>query len=464
MNPLFAIVDIETTGGYAANNGITELAIVLHDGKKTIKRFETLVNPLQTIPRYIQALTGITDDMVSGAPTFEEIAPNIHELLKDAVFIAHNVNFDYSFVKHQLASCGFDLHAKKLCTVRLSRKVFPGYPSYSLGNICRELGISNTMRHRAGGDADATTTLFEKILLNDNQGHVQAMLKSRNKEQYLPPNLPAEQVDQLPYVAGVYYFHDQKGKVVYVGKAKNIKNRVRSHFSNNKPNQQKQEFLRTIYSISYQTSGTELIAYLMECIEIKRLWPRYNRSLKRFEQVFGLFDFEDQNGYRRLAIEKIRRNMQPLYTFSLLAEGQMLLRRLIKQFNLCPKLCFLQKDPGYCEGIREHYCNGACEQNEPAPEYNKRLNEAIHSLQQDLPSFILKDAGRNNREQSCILIERGKFYGLGYIDESVQVRGIEDLKHYLTPYTENGYMRGLVYQYIAKWPNKRIDLSSLPVG
>jgi len=462
LNPLFAIVDIETTGGYAANNGITELAIVLHDGKKTIDRFETLINPQQSIPRYIQALTGITDEMVCDAPSFEQVAPKVYELLKEAVFIAHNVNFDYSFVRYQLESCGFDLNAKKLCTVRLSRKVFPGYPSYSLGNICRELGISNTMRHRAGGDADATTSLFEKILLNDAGGHIEAMLKGRNKEQYLPPNLPAEQVDQLPYVAGVYYFHDQKGKVVYVGKAKNLKNRVKSHFSNNKPNQQKQEFLRTIHSITYQTSGTELIAYLMECIEIKRLWPKYNRSLKRFEQVFGLFVFEDQNGFLRLAIEKIKKNIHPLYTFSLLAEGHILLRRLIKQFDLCPKLCFMQRDPGPCEGVREHYCHGACEQKELPHLYNQRLNEAIDSLRQDLPSFILRDAGRHHCEQSCILIEHGKFYGLGYIDESVQVTGIEDLKHYLTPYAENGYMRGLVYQHIAKWPNKRIDLQAQP--
>ncbi|HMH31387.1 MAG TPA: exonuclease domain-containing protein, partial [Puia sp.] len=260
MNPLFAIVDIETTGGYAANNGITEIAIVLHDGKKEITRYETLVNPLVPIPRYIQSLTGITDEMTAEAPLFEEVAPTIHALLKEAVFVAHNVNFDYSFVKYQLEACGLELDSKKLCTIRLSRKVFPGMPSYSLGNLCRELGIEITGRHRAGGDTDATVRLFERILAMDSQGHIQVMLKGKNKEQYLPPNLPAEQVDQLPFVAGVYYFHDQKGKVIYVGKARNLLNRVRSHFSNNKPNQQKQEFLRTIHSISYQTSGTELIA------------------------------------------------------------------------------------------------------------------------------------------------------------------------------------------------------------
>ena len=161
---MYAIVDIETTGGYAANNAITEVAIVLHDGNRELKRYETLVRPGMTIPRYVQALTGITDEMVEDAPYFEEVAPFIYEWLKDAIFVAHNVNFDYSFLKSQLKACGFELDCKKLCTVRLSRKTFPGAPSYSLGRICQYLGITIPNRHRAGGDADATVWLFESIL------------------------------------------------------------------------------------------------------------------------------------------------------------------------------------------------------------------------------------------------------------------------------------------------------------
>ena len=454
---MYAIVDIETTGSFAANNGITELAIVLYDGKRITNRYETLVNPLQSIPRYVQALTGITDEMTASAPLFEEIAAEVYEYLKDAIFLAHNVNFDYSFIKHQLATCGFDLNTKKLCTIRLSRKVFPSQPSYSLGNLCRQLGIELSNRHRAGGDADATVRLFEKILANDTQGHVQFMLKGKNKEQYLPPNLPAEQIDRLPYTAGVYYFHDQKGKVIYVGKAKNVKSRVRSHFSNNNPHHQKQEFLRNIYSISWQDCGTELMAYLFECIEIKRLWPKYNRSLKRFEQTYGMYVFEDRNGYMRLVIEKRKRHIQPIYTFSLLAEGQTLLRKLVRQFGLCPKLCFVQTDDDACAGIKDQYCSGACEQKEPASVYNERLSRAIQSLTESLPSFALADNGRHGREYSYVLIERGKFYGMGYLETDITIRDIDGLKDHLTAYPENDYMRGLVYQYAARWPNKKID-------
>jgi DNA polymerase-3 subunit epsilon len=209
----------------------------------------------------VQALTGITDEMVAGAPFFEEVAPFIHEWLKDCVFVAHNVNFDYSFLKHQLEACGLQLDCKKLCTIRLSRKIFPGIPSYSLGNLCQHLGISVENRHRAGGDADATVRLFETILQAGGLETIREMIKGRNREQYLPVNLPAEQVQQLPLSPGVYYFHDQKGKVIYVGKAKSLRHRVISHFSNNKPGRQKQEFLRNIYSISHEVTGTELMAF-----------------------------------------------------------------------------------------------------------------------------------------------------------------------------------------------------------
>ena len=147
---MYAIVDIETTGGYAANNDITELAIVLHDGQKIVDKYQSLIRTDREIPRYIQVLTGITPAMLRTAPRFSEIAPKVYELLKDKVFVAHNVNFDFSFIKHNLEACGFDLDVSKLCTVRLTRKVFPGLPSYSLGNLCRQLDVPITQRHRAG--------------------------------------------------------------------------------------------------------------------------------------------------------------------------------------------------------------------------------------------------------------------------------------------------------------------------
>src|SRR4030095_14801848 len=260
---MYAIVDIETTGGYAANNGITEVAIVLHNGKEVEGKYQTLVNPNQKIPLYITALTGINQSMVAESPPVEVIASNIHRLLKDRIFIAHNVNFDYSFLKHHLLSAGFELSCRKICTVRLARQVFPGLPSYSLGNLCRHFDIPITDRHRAGGDAAATTLLFEHLMRNGAEPFIERALK-RSKEQSLPPFLPKEKVDNLPYGPGVYYFHDARGKVVYVGKAKNIKYRVSSHFTHNGAGKQRQDFLRTIHNVSYQSCGTELMAAILE--------------------------------------------------------------------------------------------------------------------------------------------------------------------------------------------------------
>jgi len=232
---MYAIVDIETTGSYAEANGITEIAIHVFDGIEVVAVFESLINPLQPIPPFIQQMTGITNEMVVNAPPFASIAERVYNLLQGQIFVAHNVQFDYSFVLAQLKAAGFDLNCAKLCTVRLSRQILPGYPSYSLGKLCRSLGILLENRHRAGGDTAATVALFKKLLHEDTQNHIGKSLKRSSKEWILPPHVPRTDFDQLPTKPGVYYFHDKKNKVVYVGKAINLRYRVNSHFSNDAP-------------------------------------------------------------------------------------------------------------------------------------------------------------------------------------------------------------------------------------
>jgi DNA polymerase-3 subunit epsilon len=443
---MYAIVDIETTGGYASGNGITEIAIAIHDGEKMVDFFETLINPEVPIPRYIQALTGINHAMVSQAPAFEEVASKIYDLLQGKVFVAHNVNFDYSFVKHKLSMHGYQLESKRLCTVRLGRKVLPGHLSYSLGKLCRSLDIEIEQRHRAGGDVKATVKLFEEILKNDMEGQVQAMLKGKAKEQFLPPHLPVEQVAQLPCCPGVYYFHNQKGKIVYIGKAKDLKKRVTSHFSNNKTGKQKQDFLRDIYRITYEVCGSELMAFILESVEIKRLWPLYNRSLKGFQQTFGLYMFEDGRGYQRLVIEKKKKQLQPIYTFNLLLDGINLLRKLVEEYKLCSRLCFLDVSPG--PTLADEL---------PFDEYNERVQKAVTHLQTSLPSFVVVEEAalpQANKKQGIILMENGRFYGMGYAPANVSCTHIDEAKQYVTQYPENDYIRGLVYSYASKHPKR----------
>ena len=428
---MYAIVDIETTGGYAAANDITEIAIVLHDGQGVTEVYQTLIKPSVPIPYFIQSLTGIHPLMLEDAPGFGEVAGQIHEMLQGRIFVAHNVNFDYSFVKHHLAASGLELNAQKLCTVRLARKVFPSLPSYSLGNLCRHFNIIIENRHRAGGDATATARLFDHILQNNGLVHIRESLKRTSKEQCLPLHLPREQIDSLPYSPGVYYFHNQKGKVIYVGKARNIRYRVSSHFTHNGAGRQRQDFLRNIHSVTYQTCGTELMAFILENIEIRKLWPEYNRALKNFTPVFGLYLYEDRGGYLRLILEKKKHQLRSLYTFNSLIEGNRLLNQLAEQFAL--------QSP----------------EKESADVYNNRVLEAVDHLEKQLPTFAVVDDRHDADGRSCILIEKGRFYGMGYVPDEAAVYSAEELKTYLQAYPENDYIRGLVYQYVQKRPDKK---------
>ncbi len=458
---MYAIVDIETTGTYAAANGITEISIQVFDGSRVVEKYETLINPLQHIPRFIESFTGINNAMVKDAPTFEQIAEKVHAILHDKIFVAHNVNFDYSFIKVNLETAGFAFNVKKLCTVRLSRKIFPGYPSYSLGKICDSLGINIKGRHRAGGDALATVSLFKMLLENDENKFIVSSLKNNSKEQILPPNVPKENYDILPMVPGVYYFHNAKEKIIYVGKAKNIRSRVNSHFSNNSASRQKQNFINHIYSISFKECATELMASILESVEIKRLWPAFNASQKRWEDVYSIYSFEDQNGYMRLAIEKNKRNLKPITTFHYLIHGQSILRQLTKDYNLCPKFCFLQTDHDKCIGIIEEYCNSACEKEESTNAYNNRVSDAIISLQ-DKPSFVILDKGLNYDEQSCVLVINGKIYGMGCLKNDQLSDNPEKLKELIEPIKENNFIQNLVNGYAARFPEKIMKLENVP--
>jgi DNA polymerase-3 subunit epsilon len=455
---LYAVVDIETTGGFASGNGITEISILIHDGQGVIKTFETLINPDQEIPAYIEALTGISNDMVRSAPLFGGVAADIYSLLHDKVFVAHNVNFDFSFVKHHLSLAGYELQCKKICTVRLSRKLLPGYSSYSLGKLCAALNISISNRHRAGGDAAATATLLTLLLKTDTEGAIAQALGRSSKEQVLPPNLSRSQIDRLPQVPGVYYFKDHKGDVIYVGKAKNIQKRVCSHFTGNNTGRQRQEFLKNIHTLDFEICGTELMAFILEATEIKRLWPENNRALKRYEQKYGLYVFEDQNGYMRLGIDKYRKQVPVLYSFNTVLEGHNLLRMLIKEHVLCEKLCFIQKNREACTGYDEGRCSGACLGKESAAAYNVRVKYAIGYLKSILPTFAVVDKGRTDDEQSCLLVEQGKFYGMGYISHHADIGGPEMLKSALQPYPSDDYILNLIINHTELFPQKKIAI------
>jgi len=458
----FAIVDIETTGGSADSNGITEIAIRIWDGVSIIDQFTSLVNPQIPIPLAIQALTCITNEMVRDAPVFSEIAQTVFDYLKDRVFVAHNVHFDYSFIHYALIQCGFEFRSQRLCTVRLSRKILPGIPSYSLGRLTEYLGIKHTSRHRAGGDADATVLLFHHLQKSDIQGFIPKSLKQESSLGKFPPKLPMEDILALPLLPGVYFFKNEKGKVIYVGKAVNIKKRIISHFSGNSIRKQKQEFIQKVASIHTETFSTELMALIYESHEIKRLWPELNRAQKRREDTYGLFEYMDQQGFIRLGIDKIKPSFPSIYTFGQFLQGIEMLRFLCMEFNLDPLLCSLAKKKwtdGEClpSGLEYqaqiHMHNPVENQEEGVESYNERVKHAIDFLKKDR-SFAILEEGFKEDEKSCLLLLRGEWLGMGYI--SSHLAGGEVLKQIkrLKPLKMNGFIRQTLYGYAVKYPDK----------
>ena len=280
----FAITDIETTGNGIKGNRITEVCVIIVQDGKVIDEYSSLVNPSQAIPLYIESLTGINDEMVSSAPQFSEIADKIEKITKDCVFVAHNVNFDYNIIKAEFSNLDREFKRKRLCTVRLTKKLIPGLFSYSLGNICTSINIPHIDRHRAKGDCDATVTLFQRCISLDPEFEViNQFLNQKTAASYLPPNFKSSDFEKLPVTTGVYFFKDKDGRPLYIGKAKNIKSRIKSHFQER--SNRKYKLMQETYSIDYELTGNELLALLRESELILKYYPKFNKAQKKSKQT-----------------------------------------------------------------------------------------------------------------------------------------------------------------------------------
>ncbi|MBL0032105.1 MAG: GIY-YIG nuclease family protein [Bacteroidetes bacterium] len=409
----FAIVDIETTGGNSSRNKITEVAIYIHYGEKIIDEFVSLVNPECPIAPFITNLTGISNEMVEDAPKFYQIAKDIVTLTDGAVFVAHNAQFDYGFIREEFKSLGFNYSRDYLCTVKLSRKLLPGYSSYSLGTLCQNLGISITNRHRASGDALATVKLFEMILNKDPEKEV---IRNFTKNDYLNLRFPAgfdhKMLDSIPERPGVYYFHNQDGTVIYIGKSTNIRKRVLSHFAN-KQTKKAIELRNTIRDVSFEETGNELIALLLESEEIKNNQPFFNRSQRRTVFNYGIFSRINSEGYITLYSEKVKNTEDALITAGSFVEAESILQRIQSRNNLCQKLCSTKEIKHACFGYSVHMCKGACIGKEDADEYNLRAQKALDSIQYSHQNFMIIGSGRNESENLLHILSPVVIWDLG---------------------------------------------------
>lgn len=412
---LYSVIDVETTGGSASTTKITEIAIYVFDGTRIVDSFVSLINPEKHIPSFISNLTGITNDMVLNAPKFFEIAKSVVKLTENTIFVAHNVGFDYNVIRGEFRAIGYDYRLPHLCTVKTARKILIGEPSYSLGKLCKSLNIELKGHHRASNDALATVELLKKMIAEINVAKLEEFIETEINPRELHPLLDISIIDNLPNTTGIYRFFDEFNRLIYIGKSINIRTRILQHLKNNKTKrsiQMKQE----IAKVTFNVTGSELIALLSESEEIKKFKPKFNRALRKNKFNFGVYDILDQKGYLNLTLENVNKTSAiPLATFTTKDEGIRYLNYICEKYNLCQKLLGLYPGNDSCFQFQIKSCKGACIGIENKKSYNNRLQKYIDSLEFENKDFILIEKGRTKKEKSIIEVKNGHFVGFGFI-------------------------------------------------
>ncbi len=444
---MYCILDIETTGGQFNEEGITEIAIYKYDGHEVVDQFISLVNPEKEIQPFVVKLTGINNAMLRSAPKFYEVAKRIIEITQDCIVVAHNSSFDYHILRTEFTRLGYDFIRPTLCTVELSKKLIPGMESYSLGKLVRALGIPVTDRHRASGDALATVKLFKLLLSKDTEKEILiSSIKAEIKSGLTPKLLDI--VESLPYKTGIYYIHNEKGDLVYIGKSKNIKKRVNQHFTG-KTNKCKKIQLE-VFAVTYEETGSELIALLKESEEIKINKPIYNRAQRKSIFQYALYEVLDDNGYLNLRLQKADGRKKEITAFTTLQEGKNALFRITEKYNLCQKLNGLYETQNGCFQHKIKECNGACLGIESPEEYNQRVEDFINEMTFENNNMIIIDRGRKVDERSAVLIENGIYKGYCFYDLNYQITNVEVLKNIIIPMQNNRDTRTIIQSYLRK--------------
>jgi DNA polymerase-3 subunit epsilon len=445
---MYAIVDIETTGGSTQFEKITEIAIYQHDGQEITGEFISLVNPERNIPYFITNLTGITNEMVEDAPRFYEIARKIIEMTEGRTFVAHNAHFDYSFIRQEYKSLGFNFKRSILDTVALSRKLLPGHASYSLGNICHDLNININGRHRAGGDALATVRLLEILITKDTElNEIGTSLLKNARASKLNPKLDLAKIETIPEEPGIYYFYNEKGDLIYIGKSRNLQQRISTHLSNNTTNRA-MEMRDIIADIDWEITGSELIALLKESYEIKRNKPVYNRAQRRTSFQWGIFNNYDNNGYLNYRYGPVNDEEMPVSVFTSKDKAKSKLNYFVETFSLCQKLTGLYDTEGPCFHYHVGLCKGACIGKESPEEYNVRALKAMEEFSFTRRNFFIIDKGRDNEERCAVKIINGKYTGWGYFNINDMGFGLSAVHDCINPSSDNRDIQVILKSYL----------------
>ena len=454
---MYAILDIETTGGKYDEEGITEIAIYRFDGIKILDQFSSLINPDKEIQPFVEKLTGINSKMLRNAPKFYEIAKRIIEITEDCILVAHNASFDYRILQTEFRRLGFLYELKTICTVELSQILLPDQPAYSLGKLVRNLGIPFSNQHRAHGDAKVTLKLFELLLEKDLEKkilkkHIKSSTPNKAPSQYL--NL----IDKLPSEMGVYYIHNQNKEIIYIGKSNNIKKRILNHLTGSQT--KSINLQKNISEVTFALTGGELVTLLKEQNEIKINNPIYNKNLKDRTFPIGIY-YEKTESYALLNIEQVRENKKYISVFKNKKSAKLALSKWANDYGICLQKTSLFKTEKKCFNYGIKLCDGACIGEESTEKYSKKIDVLLLEYSYPFDNFLLISKGRREGENSFVYVNERKFKGYGYFELNHQIKSYERIESRLIPMEENPDVQKLINSFIKrKKYSKLISLES----
>jgi DNA polymerase-3 subunit epsilon len=442
-------VDLETTGGNAAHHRITEVGIIRMEKGAVVDEWSSLINPECRIPSYIESFTGITNQMVAGAPRFAEIAALVLEKLRSPVFVAHNARFDYAFLRTEFRRLGVHFSAKVMCTVKLSRRLFPEYPRHSLDAVMERHRLTCTARHRALGDARVLGDFWGKLLGEIAEEKLAAAAHIVMGANKLPAHLPPDLADELPEGPGVYRFFGDHDALLYVGKSHSLRTRILGHFAAEHFSPQEQKKARQTRRIDWVETAGVLGAQLKEAEWIKAQKPLYNRRLKLQPDSFTWKAADNGCGVQLKALGDLGATQlgDCFGVFQSQKDGRKALTEIARAHSLCLKILRLEESAGSCFAYQIGKCKGACIGKEPLILHGTRLMMALSGLRLKSWPFPGRVALKEGRSEYHVL-DHWVYLGTARSEEE-----LTELRATKAPTAFDVDVYRILVRYLAKQPN-----------
>lgn len=449
----FAIVTM-TTFGYKPNPlRIVQLSISKLKGEFYQTIFTTNINPEERIPNYIQERTGLTDSILLKAPTFSDVANTILQELENHILVGHNASFLHYALQSEFKYLGYSFKIPQLCTIRLAKKLMPNMTNYELPYLSSVLNIQFTPSNDLEEYSNAVDILLQRLIQLDDEDVISKFLAPKvEKEHFAPKNIQYQKLNTLPNVPGVYRFQDQSGETLYVGKAKDIKKRVLSHFYNT--SEKEIALCDATFHIDFETTGSELIALLREADLIDKIDPPYNYIQKKNYITYHIIPQKNRKGILQLKIERRPFAHSPTEIFLKRGDAIKRLIQLTEKFKLCPLQTGVKTKLGRCTHGEYNECDGVCTGEEEIGSYNLKVENALDYLNNENDNYVIFEKGRTKAERSFILILHGVYQGYGFIDNSQSFSDIEDFKDMLDSKKHSYHTAKIISSYRQRNPWK----------